>query len=82
MPTVRNTRRGPFSGAGVEFAPGANDISDDALRAVQADSVVASWFALGILVLDAPAAESAPEVAPLSAVSPVIESKPPRRRGR
>lgn len=75
---MRNTRRGSFVGGGYEFAPGANEVSDEALAKAKADPGVASWFAVGILVLDEPAPAEAPVLSPI----PVLSTDKPRRRGK
>lgn len=90
MPLVRNTRRGSFLAAGVEFKPGAVELDEDTLLRVLADASAASWFDCGILVLDdaSPAVAVAalePEPAPVAEVAPAMadpkERAPRRRRG-
>lgn len=72
MPNVVNKRRGSFIGAGVEFKPGANEVSEDVLMRALSDASVASWFDKGILVLDDAGKAEAPAVSP----SPAVEDEP------
>jgi hypothetical protein len=72
VPNVVNKRRGSFIGAGVEFKPGTNEVSEDVLLRVFEDASVASWFALGFLVLDDAGKAEALAVSP----SPAVEDAP------